>query len=99
MENRVLLANIKGVIPTSNGCALFLGCSAKIFVIYMEPSMGPIIENAIRETPEERPQSHDLMQLMLDGLGAEVERVSHQSCRPGHLLRPPDSFHGKRNPP
>lgn len=37
--------------------------------------MGPIIENAIRETPEERPQSHDLMQLMLEGLGAEVERV------------------------
>lgn len=75
MENRVLLVSIKGVIPTSNGCALFLGCSEKIFVIYMDSSMGPIIENAIRETPEERPQSHDLMQLMLEGLDAEVERV------------------------
>lgn len=75
MENRVLLVSIKGVIPTSNGCALFLGCSEKVFVIYVDPSMGPIIENAIRETPEERPQSHDLMQLMLEGLDAEVERV------------------------
>lgn len=75
MENRVLLASIKGVIPTSNGCALFLGCLEKIFVIYVDSSVGPIMENAIRETPEARPQTHDLMQLMLEGMGAEIERV------------------------
>ena len=75
MENRVLLASIKGVIPTSNGCALFLGCTEKTFVIYVESSVGQIIENAIRETPEARPQTHDLIQLMLEGMGAEVERV------------------------
>lgn len=62
-------------MPTSNGCAVFLGCEAKTFVIYVDAGIGQAIQHAVNEVEEERPMTHSLMLTMLDGLGAEVERV------------------------
>ena len=30
---------VKGVMPTSNGCAIFLGSEDKTFVIYVDPAI------------------------------------------------------------
>jgi bifunctional DNase/RNase len=75
MENNVVSILVKGVMPTSNGCAVFLGDDAKTFVIYVDTGIGEAIQRAISGDQPTRPQTHDLMLTMLDGLGAEVERV------------------------
>jgi bifunctional DNase/RNase len=62
-------------MPTSNGCAVFLGNDEKTFVIYVDPGIGEAIQRAVSGEQSERPLTHDLMLTMLDGLGAEVERV------------------------
>lgn len=75
MDNQVATVIIKGVMPTSNGCAVFLGNDAKTFVIYVDQGIGEAIQRAVSGEQAERPMTHDLMITMLDGLGAEVERV------------------------
>ena len=75
MDNQVVQVHVKGVMPTSNGCAVFLGSDEKTFVIYVDPGIGSAIQRAISGEQTERPLTHDLMLTMLDGLGAEVERV------------------------
>ncbi len=75
MDNQVVPVLIKGVMPTSNGCAVFLGTDDKTFVIYVDQGIGESIQRAVNGEQSERPLTHDLMITLLDGLGAEVERV------------------------
>ena len=75
MEKVVLQVSVKGVMPTSNSCAVFLGNDSKTFVIYVDQVIGDAIENAINDVHFERPQTHKLMITALDGLGAEIERI------------------------
>lgn len=75
MENQVSKVTIKGVMPTSNGCAVFLGNDDKTFVIYVDSGIGSSIQRAANGEQCERPLTHDLMMTLLDGLGAEVDRV------------------------
>ena len=62
-------------MPTSNGCAVFLGNDEKTFVIYVDQGIGDAIQRAVSGEQTERPLTHDLMLTILDGLSAEVERV------------------------
>ncbi|ADE53756.1 bifunctional nuclease family protein [Coraliomargarita akajimensis] len=75
MDHSVRQISIKGVMPTSNGCAVFLGNDEKTFVIYVDQGIGTAIQRAANGEQAERPLTHDLMVTMLDGLGAEVERI------------------------
>ena len=75
MEKVVLQVSVKGVMPTSNSCAVFLGNDSKTFVIYVDQVIGDAIENAINDVHFERPQTHKLMITALDGLGANIERI------------------------
>lgn len=75
MDNQVLPVLVKGVMPTSSGCAVFLGTDEKTFVIYVDQGIGDAIQRAVNGEQAERPLTHDLMVTLLDGLGAEVERV------------------------
>ena len=75
MEKVVLQVSVKGVMPTSNSCAVFLGNDSKTFLIYVDQVIGDAIENAINDVHFERPQTHKLMITALDGLGAEIERI------------------------
>jgi bifunctional DNase/RNase len=71
----VLPVEIKAVIPTTGGAAVFLGNEEKIFVIYMDPLIGNAIGMIINGARHERPLTHDLMGHLMTGLGASVERV------------------------
>lgn len=71
----VLPIAIKAVIPTANGCALFVGNEDKVFVIYIDPLVGNAINELLQGERHERPLTHDLMGMMLTGLGAKVDRV------------------------
>ena len=75
MDNQVVSVSVKGVMPTSSGCAVFLGNEAKTFVIYVDQGIGDAIQRALDDVQANRPMTHDLMLSMLDGLGAEVERI------------------------
>ena len=75
MKNDVVEVQIKGVLPTTNGCAVFVGTDAKCFVIYVDHSVGAAITMFLRHTPKERPLTHDLIAHILTGLGTKVERV------------------------
>ena len=75
MKNDVVPVQIRGILPANNGCALFVGNDAKVFVINVEPSMGQVIQMFLRETPKERPLTHDLIANILKGFTITVERV------------------------
>jgi len=75
MKNDVIPIQIRGILPANSGCALFVGNDEKIFVINVEPNMGAVIGMFLRQTPKERPLTHDLMQNIFRGFGINVERV------------------------
>lgn len=75
MKNDVVQVEVKGVIPTTNGCAVFVGNDEKTFVIYVDHSVGAAITMFLHNTPKERPLTHDLIGNIFKGLGARVERV------------------------
>ncbi len=75
MDNQVVSVSVKGVMPTSSGCAVFLGNDVKTFVIYVDQGIGEAIQRAVDDVQADRPMTHDLMLTMLDGLGAEIERI------------------------
>ncbi len=74
-QKQVIQVEIKAVLPTSGGCAVFLGNAEKTFVIYIDHSVGLAITMAMRREPRERPQTHDLIGSILAGFGAKIERV------------------------
>ncbi len=75
MLNDVVQSTIKGVMPTSNGCAIFLGPEDKTFVIYVDQFIGNAISMAIKGVKKERPLTHAQEMNIYLGLGVEVERV------------------------
>src|SRR6266404_3838311 len=75
MKNDVVPVQIRGILPANSGCALFVGNDEKVFVINVEPNMGAIIGMFLRDTPKERPLTHDLIQSIFKGFSITVERV------------------------
>jgi len=75
MQDDLTEVNVKGVMPTSNGCAVFLGCEEKTFVIYVDPAIGNAIKMTLNQVKKERPLTHDLIGLILKGLETSIERV------------------------
>ena len=75
MKSDVLPVQIRGILPHNNSCALFVGNEKKVFVIQVEPQMGAVIGMFLRDTPKERPLTHDLMNSVFKGFGISVERV------------------------
>ena len=75
MKQDVVKVDIRGILPANSGCALFVGNDKKVFVINVEPQMGAVIGMFLRDTPKERPLTHDLINRMFQGFGINVERV------------------------
>lgn len=75
MKNDVVPVIVKGVMPTSNGCAVFLGDDNKTFVIYVDHSVGNAIQMTMDGVKKERPLTHDLIGHILIGLGATIDHV------------------------
>lgn len=71
----VVPVEIRALIPTSAGCAVFLGNEEKVFVIYVDQAVGSAIGMFLSRAEKERPLTHDLLALVLQSLGARVERV------------------------
>ncbi len=83
MSTDVVAIAIKGVMPTANGCAVFLGPEGKTFVIYVDHSVGNAMQMAINGVKKERPLTHDLIGHILLGLGASLEHVMINDVQEG----------------
>ena len=75
MQNDVVEVAVKGVMPTGNGCAVFLGNEEKNFVIYVDTGVGTAIQMSLHGVKRDRPLTHDLMCSIFLGLGVQMERV------------------------
>jgi Uncharacterized conserved protein len=75
MKNDVVPVQIRGILPSPSGVAIFLGNEDKTFVIQVDNNMGMVISMFLRDAPKERPLTHDLINEIFDGLGVSVERV------------------------
>lgn len=75
MKSDVLPIEIRGILPASSGCAIFVGNEQKVFVIQVEHNMGAIIGMFIKDQPKERPLTHDLMNNIFKGFNITLQRV------------------------
>ena len=75
MKSDVLPVEIRGILPANSGCAIFVGNDEKVFVIQVEHNMGAVIGMFLRDTPKERPLTHDLIGSVFKGFNVTVERV------------------------
>ena len=76
MKKDVVSVKIRGILPTnSSGCAIFVGNDDKVFVIQVEHNMGAVIGMFLKETPKERPLTHDLIANVFKGFAITVDRV------------------------
>jgi bifunctional DNase/RNase len=83
MQNDVVLVTIKGVMPTANGCAVFLGNEDKTFVIYVDHFVGKAIQDTLGGVKKDRPLTHDLIGSLLLGLGAQLDHIVVNDAREG----------------
>ncbi len=83
MSKDVVQVQIKALIPTNAGVAVFIGNEEKIFVIYVDPSVGSAINMFVNGASKERPLTHDLMALILAAVGAKVDRVIVNDLKSG----------------
>ncbi|MDX2080339.1 MAG: bifunctional nuclease domain-containing protein [Terrimicrobiaceae bacterium] len=83
MNKTVIPVQIRGLIPTNAGCAVFIGNDEKTFVIYVDQSVGAAIGMFLSGADKERPLTHDLLALVLAALGAKVERVVINDLKSG----------------
>jgi bifunctional DNase/RNase len=75
MQNDVVAVTVKGVVPTPNGCAVFLGNDEKTFVIYVDNFVGNAIQMTMDGVKRDRPLTHELIGSILVGLGTRLERI------------------------
>ena len=83
MQNNAVAVAIKGVMPTANGCAVFIGPEGKTFVIYVDHSVGNAIQMTLNGVKKERPLTHDLIGSILLGLGATLDHIVINDAREG----------------
>ena len=75
MNTDVVEVQVRAVLPLEGSFAVFLGNEAKVFVIYIDESVGTAISMFMRGVSKERPLTHDLVGHLLMAFGAKVERV------------------------
>jgi hypothetical protein len=75
MKNDVVEVAVKGVMPTGNGCAVFLGNQEKNFVIYVDTGVGKAISMGLHGVKSDRPLTHDLVCSIFSGMGITMDRV------------------------
>jgi uncharacterized protein len=75
MSKPVVEVQVRAMAATNGGCAIFLGNEDKVFVMFVDQSVGRAITMFMQGTRKERPLTHDLLANVLRALGAKIERV------------------------
>ncbi|MDR2673669.1 MAG: bifunctional nuclease family protein [Opitutaceae bacterium] len=75
MSADIVEISVKSVLPTANGCAVFLAGGEKTFIIYVDHFVGKVIHLTLTGAKKKRPLTHDLIGHILTGLGARLDHV------------------------
>jgi bifunctional DNase/RNase len=75
MKQEMVKVEPVALLPTPSGCAVFLGSDEKVILIYIDPSIGAVINMALQQEKAPRPLTHDLFYSVLGAFGAKVTRV------------------------
>src|SRR5260370_7794219 len=75
MSKPVVEVQVRDMAAMGCGCSVFLGTEEKVFVIFVDQSVGAAIAMFKQGTQKERPLTHDLLANILGALGAKIERV------------------------
>jgi len=75
MNQEVISAQVRAVLPLEGSSAVFIGNDEKTFVIYVDENVGQAISMFMRGVAKERPLTHDLIGHIMMAFGAKVERV------------------------
>jgi hypothetical protein len=83
MKPDVVAVSVKGLMPTANGCAVFLGDESKTFVIYVDHAIGNVIQLTLDGVKKERPLTHDLIGSIMLGLDTKLDHIVINDAREG----------------
>jgi uncharacterized protein len=86
MSKPVVEVKVRAIAATSGGCAVFLGNEDKVFVMFVDQSIGTAITMFMQGTKKERPLTHDLLANILRALGAKIERVIVNDLKRGNYF-------------
>jgi uncharacterized protein len=75
MSKPVVEVQVRAVAATTGGYAVFLGNEDKVFVMFVDESVGTAIAMFMQGAQKERPLTHDLLASILRALEAKIERV------------------------
>ena len=78
MSKPVVEVQVRAVATTSGGCAVFLGNEEKVFVIFVEQSVGGAIAMFMEGTQKQRPLTHDLLAKHFAGVRSKDRKSDHQ---------------------
>src|SRR5580698_3624854 len=70
-------------VQVSAGFAVFLGNEDKVFVMFVDQSVGAAITMFMQGKQKERPLTHDLLANVLRALGAKIDRVVVNDLKDG----------------
>ena len=83
MSKPVVEVQVRGVAAVGDGDAVFLGNEDKVFVMFVDQSVGTAITMFMQGTQRERPLTHDLLANVLRALGAKIDRVVVNDLKDG----------------
>ena len=63
------------ILQTRSYTVVILGTEEKKFAIYTDPTIGRVIQMHLTETEKPRPFTHDLLQMIFNGLDVRVLQV------------------------
>lgn len=72
-KNNYVSIDVVKVLPSPTGCAICLGNTEKVFVIYVGPNEGAAILMTMEGVKKNRPLTHDLITNIFKGFGISVE--------------------------
>src|SRR5438445_11390540 len=61
MNKTVIEVQVRAVLPTSGGCAVFIGNNDNVFIIYVDETVAGAITTSMRQITKERPLTHELL--------------------------------------
>ncbi len=79
----LIAVDIKKVLPTTNGFAVFIGPEEKTFVIYIGQDVGAAILMFQQKVKKPRPLTHDLIGRIFNSLEVKIERIVINDIREG----------------
>jgi uncharacterized protein len=86
MSKPVVEVKVRAMAAASGGVALFVGNEDKVFVMFVDQSVGTAITMFMQGTQKQRPLTHDLLASILRALGAKIERVVVNELKSGTYL-------------